>query len=165
MSDPKLQSGRTRQHQDGRRCQRVDERTRNAALSHRFERTITVPRFGQTSGVQQQEVLRAKYLPLDYVDKFVEVQGFISSDGTPSKSASVLPAARIPSREGSAWRVAPACHRRRAPRFPRYPISRRNRVGGSGSGVMRQYPAIAVAARQSSSRRAGIGFPARVPVQ
>src|SRR5665647_2971391 len=34
-------------------------------VGHRFERTITVSRFGQTSGVQQQA--------LDYVDKFVEV--------------------------------------------------------------------------------------------
>jgi hypothetical protein len=34
-------------------------------VGHRFEPTITVSRFGQTSGVQQQA--------LDYVDKFVEV--------------------------------------------------------------------------------------------
>src|SRR5450759_751251 len=54
-------------------------------VSHRFEPTITVSRFGQTSGVQQQEILRAKNLPLDYVDKFVEVQGFICGDGTPKE--------------------------------------------------------------------------------
>jgi hypothetical protein len=50
-------------------------------VGHRFERTVTVSRFGQTSGVQQQEILGAKNLPLDYVDKFVEVQGFICGVG------------------------------------------------------------------------------------
>jgi hypothetical protein len=32
-------------------------------VGHRFERTIMVSRFGQTSGVQQQEILGAKNLP------------------------------------------------------------------------------------------------------
>jgi hypothetical protein len=54
-------------------------------VRHRFERTSTVSGFGQTSGVQQQEILRAKNLPLDYVDKFVEVQGFIGGVGTPKE--------------------------------------------------------------------------------
>src|ERR1022692_2025591 len=51
-------------------------------VGHRFEPTITVSRFDQTSGVQQQEILGAKNLPLDYVDKFVEVQGLICGVGT-----------------------------------------------------------------------------------
>ena len=54
-------------------------------VGHRFERTITVSGFGQTSGVQQQEILGAKNLPLDYVDEFVEVHGFICDDGTPKE--------------------------------------------------------------------------------
>jgi hypothetical protein len=54
-------------------------------VCHRFERTITVSGFGQTSGVQQQEILGAKNLPLDYMDKFVEVQGFICGVGTPKE--------------------------------------------------------------------------------
>ena len=54
-------------------------------VGHRFERTITVSRFGQTSGVQQYEVLRAKNLSLDYVDKLVEVQGLICGNGTPKE--------------------------------------------------------------------------------
>jgi hypothetical protein len=37
-------------------------------VGHRFERTIKVSRFGQVGGVQQQEILGAKNLPLDYVD-------------------------------------------------------------------------------------------------
>ena len=56
-------------------------------VGHRFERTITVSGFGQTRGVQQQEILGAKNLPLNYVDKFVEVNGFICDDGTPKKVA------------------------------------------------------------------------------
>jgi hypothetical protein len=39
----------------------------------------------QTGGVQQQEILGAKNLPLDYVDKFVEVQRFIFGVGTPKE--------------------------------------------------------------------------------
>ena len=54
-------------------------------VGHRFERTVTVSRFGQTSGIHQQEILGAKNLPLDYVDKFVEVQGFIGGVGTPKE--------------------------------------------------------------------------------
>ena len=54
-------------------------------VGHRFEPTIAVSRFGQSSGLQQQEILGAKNLPLDYVDKFVEVQGFICGDGTPKE--------------------------------------------------------------------------------
>ena len=47
-------------------------------VGHRFERAITVSRFSQTSGVQQKEFVRAKNLPLNYVDKFMEVQGLTS---------------------------------------------------------------------------------------
>src|ERR1039457_5265271 len=54
-------------------------------VGHCFEPTITVSRFGQTSGVQQQEILGAKDLPLDYMDEFVEVHGFICGDGTPKE--------------------------------------------------------------------------------
>src|ERR1035437_3965991 len=54
-------------------------------VGHRFEPTITVSGFGQTSGVQQQEILGAKNLPLDYVNEFVEVQGFICCVGTPKE--------------------------------------------------------------------------------
>ena len=54
-------------------------------VGHRFEPTIPVSRFGQTSSVQQQEILGAKNLPLDYVDKFVEVRGFICGVGTPKE--------------------------------------------------------------------------------
>jgi hypothetical protein len=54
-------------------------------VGHRFEPTIPVSRFGQTSGVEQQEILGAKHLPLDYVDKFVEVHGFIFGVGTPKE--------------------------------------------------------------------------------
>ena len=60
-------------------------------VSHRFEPTIMVSRFGQTSGVQQQEIPGAKNLPLDYVDKFVEVQGFICGDGTPKEVGVPVP--------------------------------------------------------------------------
>jgi len=41
--------------------------------------------FGQTSGVQQQEIFRAKNLPLNYVDKFMEVQRFVGGDRTPKE--------------------------------------------------------------------------------
>src|ERR1019366_1024670 len=54
-------------------------------VGHRFEPAIPVSRFGQTSGVQQQEVLGAENLPLDYVNQFVEVQGFIFGVGTPKE--------------------------------------------------------------------------------
>src|ERR1035438_6923158 len=54
-------------------------------VGHRFERTFMVSRFDQTSSVWQQEVLGPKNLPLDYVDQFVEVQGFISGVGTPKE--------------------------------------------------------------------------------
>src|ERR1035437_6473006 len=54
-------------------------------VSHRFEPPIPVSTFRQTHGVQPKELLGAKNLPLDYVDKFVEVQGFICGDGTPKE--------------------------------------------------------------------------------
>ena len=60
-------------------------------VGHRFEPTITVSRFGQTSGVQQQEILGPKNVPLDYVDKFVEVQGFIGGNGTPTEVGVPVP--------------------------------------------------------------------------
>src|ERR1035437_225206 len=60
-------------------------------VGHRFERTVTVSRFGQTGGVQQQKILGAKNLPLDYVDKFVEVQGFICGNGTPKEVGVPVP--------------------------------------------------------------------------
>src|ERR1035438_4872105 len=51
-------------------------------VSHCFEWTVTVPRFGQSSGVEQQEILRPQNLPLDNVDEFVEVQGLIGGGST-----------------------------------------------------------------------------------
>src|ERR1039457_3500807 len=54
-------------------------------VGHRFEPTITVSGFGQTGGVQQQEILGARNLSLDYVDQFVEMQGFICGVGTPKE--------------------------------------------------------------------------------
>ena len=50
--------------------------------------------------------------------------------GMTGRSESVLPVARTPTREGSAWRIVPEYRRRRAAQFPRYSISARDQEIG-----------------------------------
>ena len=44
----------------------------------------------RASSVEQKKIFRAKNLPLDYMDKFVDVRRFISGGGSPLQEVGVL---------------------------------------------------------------------------